>query len=75
MVSIIDRAKLKELSLQDRLALIDEIWMSLSDEERDFPLSESQKKELDRRVELYEQNPDRGVPWSEVKSRLLSESE
>ncbi len=33
-------------------------------------LSEEQKQELDRRLELHRQNPNRGSSWEQVKQRL-----
>jgi len=40
-------------------------WME--DEE---DLTEAQKRELDRRLEAYEQEPEAGVTWEELKARI-----
>lgn len=37
-----------------------------------FFLTEEQKAELDRRLALYELDPNQGSPWEEVKERLLN---
>jgi putative addiction module component (TIGR02574 family) len=35
-------------------------------------LGRNAQQELDRRLEAYERNPDAGVPWAELKQRLLA---
>ena len=42
-----------ELSLSDRIALVEEIWDSIAIDQQDIPLRESQKNELHRRYEEY----------------------
>jgi putative addiction module component (TIGR02574 family) len=37
-------------------------------------LTEEQRTELDRRLAEYENSPDAGSPWSEVKARILKGS-
>ena len=34
------------------------------------PLADAQKKEIDRRLEAYHQNPDEGFPWGMVRDRI-----
>lgn len=69
-----------ELSVSERLKLVEAIWDSIADgpeapEAPDAPealeLSDAQRAELDRRLEEYERNPSAGSPWSEVKARVL----
>jgi putative addiction module component (TIGR02574 family) len=38
-------------------------------------LTDSERAELDRRLEEYEQRPDEGVSWDELKQRLLATRE
>ena len=39
--------------------------------EEDLPLTDEQRHELDRRIELYERSPDDVNPWEEVRARLF----
>jgi putative addiction module component (TIGR02574 family) len=61
MVNVIDRSKIDELSTSDRLELMEEIWSSLSSHTDSLPLSQEQKNELDRRLDLMEKDPSRSV--------------
>jgi len=70
MVNVIDRSKLSELSTHDRLELMGEIWSSLSVNPDALPLTSEQKKELDRRLDLMEEDPDRAIPWEKAKQSL-----
>ena len=59
------------LSVSDRLALIDEIWDSLVDDDA-LPIPASHVEELDRRLAAREANPVAGSSWlpsEEGKSR------
>ena len=60
-----------ELSVSERLKLVEAIWDSIADAPEALELSDAQRAELDRRLEEYERNPDAGSPWSQVKARVL----
>lgn len=66
------RPDVLSLSIADRLQLIEDIWDSIAEVPEELHLSEAQKVELDRRLELYHRNPDQGSPWEEVKERIRS---
>jgi putative addiction module component (TIGR02574 family) len=66
------KVDIAELSISERIQLAEDLWDSiLADSNVDeFPLSEGQKQELDRRLEIHRQNPQQGSTWEEVKQRL-----
>ena len=72
MTQLFERLKIKDLSIEERIVLVEEIWDSIAVEEEMPELTEEQKAELDRRLESYRKNPDESVTWESVKSRLLS---
>lgn len=72
MTQLFDQLKIKELSIEERIMLVEEIWDSIVAEEEMPELTEQQKAELDRRLESYRKNPDESVTWASVKSRPLS---
>lgn len=59
-----------KLDVDDRLALVEEIWASICADAERFPLSESQRAELDRRVADDDEFPDDVAPWDEVKTSV-----
>jgi len=63
-----------ELSVAERIQMVEDIWDSIAAVPEAVPLSEDQKKELDRRLEAYHLSPDAGSPWNEVKQRILKRS-
>jgi len=50
--------------------MVEDIWDSIAAVPEAVPLNEEQKKELDRRLVEYHQNPEAGSPWLEVRERL-----
>ena len=59
-----------QLSVAQRILLVEEIWDSIADEAEQVPLTEAQKQDLQRRLTAYEANPKAGSTWEEVKARL-----
>ncbi len=72
MTRVSGQLNIKELSIKERILLIEEIWDSIEAEQEMLDLTEEQKSELDRRLESYRKNPDESVTWESVKSRLMS---
>ena len=58
----------KDLSAEERLNLIEQIWDSL--EAEDVPVTECQTAELDRRIEEMDRDGERGIPWEDVLDRI-----
>ncbi|MCP4213615.1 MAG: addiction module protein [bacterium] len=67
-------SKILELSVAQKLILVDKIWDSVLTSPDELPLPDSQKEELDNRLQSYYSNPDAATPWQEVKERILSEN-
>ena len=63
--------QIKQLSVAERLVLVQEIWDSIVADQESLPIAEAQKAELDRRLEAYSAAPEQGSSWEEVKQRLL----
>jgi len=62
--------EIKQLTVAERLLLVQEIWDSIVAAQESLPISEAQKEELDRRLAAYQAAPQEGSPWEEVKQRL-----
>jgi putative addiction module component (TIGR02574 family) len=58
------------LGIEDRLALVEEIWDSIAADSPAVPLTDAQRAELDRRIADHEANPGDVVPWEEVKASI-----
>ena len=58
------------LDVDERLALVDEIWASICADAAIFPLTEAQRAELDRRLADDDAFPDDVVPWADVKASI-----
>lgn len=58
-----------ELSVPERILLVEDIWDSIVSVPEAVPLTSKQREELDRRLESYHKNPAAGSPWEEVKNK------
>jgi putative addiction module component (TIGR02574 family) len=65
-------SELLELPVEERLKLVEALWESVAECPEALELTTAQKQELDRRLTAYERDPDAGVPWAELKQRLLA---
>ena len=59
-----------QLSVEDRLALVDEIWASICADSANVPLTDAQRVELDRRVADEDAFPGDVMPWEEIKASM-----
>ncbi len=59
-----------QLSVADRIALVQEIWDSIAATPEEVPLTEAQKQEFDRRLAELEANPNNVLTWEEIKARV-----
>lgn len=66
----IKTADILELSVAERIQMVEDIWDSIAAVPEAVPLSEGHRRELDRRLEAYHLNPDAGSPWTEVRERI-----
>jgi len=66
--------EIERLTIAERVALVEEIWESIAAAPERLSVTEAQRRELDRRLALHEQQPDRVTPWQEVRAKLQRES-
>ena len=59
-----------ELSVAERIQLVEDIWDSIAAVPESISLTENERQELDRRLEAYAQNPDEGISWEELKNKV-----
>jgi putative addiction module component (TIGR02574 family) len=61
---------LSELSVAERVELVEDLWDSIADSPENLPITEAQRTELDRRLRSHEAEPDLGASWADVRERL-----
>ncbi len=64
-------AQFLELSPDEQIRLVQELWNEIADEVSRMPLSESQRRLLDERLADEEQNPEDVEPWVKAKEEIL----
>jgi len=62
---------LKNLSAEEKLVLVGELWDELASLPNALPRREDHVKVLKERLEHYRQHPTDIVAWNEVKARIL----
>ncbi len=60
--------ELARLSPRQRLDLIEALWESLDD--KDVPVTEAQRAELDRRIAGFEQDREQSISWDQLSAEL-----
>lgn len=58
------------LSISERIQLVEDIWDSIASVPEAVHLSEEQKVELDKRLDDYHADPAKGSPWDVVRDRI-----
>lgn len=71
-MSTLNIQDIQELSVAERIQLVEDIWDSIAATPETLPLTDSQRQELDRRLQSYQEDPNASSSWEEVKARLQS---
>lgn len=74
MTATLKALGIDRLSVNERLALLGDLWDSIAAEPDQVPVTDAQKQDLDRRIAAIDANPTTGSTWEEVKARLLGGS-
>ena len=61
---------IRRLSVEERLALVEEIWASISDEPEAVPITERQLAEARRRLTEHDIDPSTAIPWDQAEADL-----
>jgi len=62
-----------ELPTSERVAIVQEIWESMVEHQEHVEITAAQRDELERRWVDFQQTPDDGESWSDVKKSLRDE--
>ena len=62
--------KLRELPIEERIRLVEDLWDSIASDQQALPLTSIQRSELDRRLDCYEADGDLGRPMTEVVAEI-----
>ena len=60
------KSKLREIPLEERIKLVEDLWDSIAADQQSLPLTDEQKAELDRRLDAYEVDGNSGRPAVDV---------
>lgn len=72
MAQTIDMDAIRKLTPAQRIALIEQIWDTLAEENAEMPVSETAKAEMERRAQELRDNPESGIGHEEVVQWLRS---
>jgi putative addiction module component (TIGR02574 family) len=70
MAGDISIADVLRLPVAERIQLVEDIWDSIASVPEAVPLTDAQRRELDRRIKAYHLDPRAGSPWSQVRKRI-----
>ena len=72
MIPTLAELGLEKCSVEDRLAVAEAIGDSVSREVEAAPLTDAQRKDLDRRLADSSARPNAVTPWEHVRDRALA---
>ena len=64
------RKELFQLSVAERLELVEELWDSIPGDDEALALSPEQREDLDRRIAEAEVDPEGGSSWDAARERI-----
>ena len=70
MYSFSMNSKLRNLPLDERIRLVEDLWDSIASDQNSLPLTPEQQAELDRRLDAYQTDGDPGRPAEDVIAEI-----
>jgi putative addiction module component (TIGR02574 family) len=67
-------ADVLDLSISERIQLVEDIWDSIATAAEPPPLTDAQRAELDCRLSTHGKNPNAGSAWNDVKQKIAESS-
>jgi putative addiction module component (TIGR02574 family) len=67
-------SEILQLSVAERIQLVEDIWDSIAVIPEALSLTEEQEAELERRLEAYQANPNEGIAWNDLKNKLRKQA-
>lgn len=61
---------IQQLDIAERIQLVEDLWDSVAARTENFPITDAQKAELDRRLAKRQTTPQRGVTLDEIAQKL-----
>ena len=61
----------RKLSATEKIRLVQQLWDEIAEEASRLPLTESQRRRLDERIDEHEANPADVEPWEEAREDIL----
>ncbi len=68
----ISAADLLDLSVEERINLVGDIWDSIAAVPEQVEISPEVRELLEKRLNDHRKSPKTGSPWEEVKARILA---
>lgn len=59
-----------QLSVPEKILLVEDIWDSITANQSDVPIPESHVQELERRLTLHKENPGKLLSLEELQQRI-----
>jgi putative addiction module component (TIGR02574 family) len=66
--------EVEALSIEDQVQLAERLWERIAETSERADLTEAQKTELQRRLDLYRADPGNIIPWETVKAQAKARS-
>jgi len=63
-------ATLKNLPIEERIRIVEDLWDSIAHDQGALPLTQDQVAEIDRRLDAFEVDGDLGRPARDVVSEI-----
>jgi putative addiction module component (TIGR02574 family) len=71
-VHLINIPEIKELSIPEKILLVEDLWDSIAADASVMPIPESHKSELRRRLAMFENHPGDLISLEELKSGIAN---
>lgn len=62
----------RDATPDERIDFVQTLWDEIARNPESVPVTEEHKATLEKRLQAYDEDQDRGEPWSVVRDRILA---
>ena len=59
-----------ELTVAEKILFVQKLWDRIAEQPDEVEVPDSQRRELDRRLDRLEEDPDQTISWQEVRASI-----
>lgn len=63
-------AEIMEMSVAEKIQIVEDIWDSIALSPESLPVTETERRELNSRLQSHAENSGEGIEWNQLREKI-----